>query len=144
MRRVEGQAGLLLARSPRAPEQAEVSLEVIGRKRTLLEAVNFCIEVSGLDDKEVALALDIDTGHFSNIRRGKPGVNFPLDKLDSLMTLCGNDIPLIWLAQKRGKGVHMLESEAQRLLRLERERGIELEKENRLMKDLLQGRVTAA
>jgi hypothetical protein len=48
-----------------------VSLASIGRKPTLLAAINYCIEVSGLDDKEIALALKIDAGHFSNIRKGK-------------------------------------------------------------------------
>src|SRR5690554_5280866 len=84
-----GQAPLLLARSPRAPEIEDVSIASIARKPTLLAAVNYCIEVSGLDDKEIALALGIDAGHFSNIRKGKAGCNFPLTKLDDLMTLCG-------------------------------------------------------
>lgn len=111
------QGGLLLARSPRAPDEEEVSLASIARKRDFLGAINYCIEVSGLDDKEIALALGIDAGHFSNIRKGKSGCNFPINKLDDLMTLCGNEIPLIWLSWKRGKGLVLLETEAQKQLR---------------------------
>lgn len=119
---VEQQPGLLLARSPRTPAPEEISIDVIARKRDLLAAINLCIDISGLDDKEIGLALGIDAGHFSNIRRGKPGCNFPLSKLDDLMNLCGNEIPLIWQAVKRGKGLHMLKSEAEKQLLAERAR----------------------
>lgn len=139
LRAVE-QGGLLLARSPRVPEQEEVSISSIAKRPTLLSAINYCIEVSSLDDKEIALALGIDAGHFSNIRKGKTGCHFPTNKLDDLMTLCGNEIPLIWQALKRGKGVHMLEGEAERQLRLERERNERLEGENKLLRDLVQGK----
>lgn len=111
------QGGLLLARSPRAPEAEEVSTASIARKKDFLAAINYCIEVSSLDDKEIALALGIDAGHFSNIRRGKSGCNFPITKLEDLMTLCGNEIPLLWLAMKRGKGLVLLETEAEKQLR---------------------------
>lgn len=134
------QAGLLLARSPRAPEIEEVSISSIAKRPTLLSAVNYCIEVSGLDDKEIAIALGIDAGHFSNIRKGKVGCHFPTNKLDDLMTLCGNEIPLLWQALKRGKGLHMLEGEAERQLRLERERNERLSNENKLLRDLVQGK----
>lgn len=134
------QGVLLLARSPRALPSDAVSVDVISSRRDLLAAINLCIDVSGLDDKEVALALGIDAGHFSNIRRGKSGCNFPLTKLDDLMTLCGNEIPLTWQALKRGKGLHMLENEAQRLLREANERAAKLLDENRLLREVIQGR----
>jgi len=110
------QPALLLARSPRTPAPEEVSVEVIARKKDLLAAINLCIDVSGLDDKEIAISLGIDAGHFSNIRRGKAGCNFPLAKLDDLMTLCGNEIPLVWQALKRGKGLVLLQTEAEKQL----------------------------
>lgn len=104
----------------------------------MLGAINLCIDVSDLEDKEIYLALEIDSGHFSNIRKGKG--HFPTNKLDDLMTLCGNEIPLIWLARKRGKGLHMLLTEAERLLAEERARRAEIERENRILRDVLQGR----
>lgn len=121
-----GQAALLLSRA-REPMPEEISLEIIARKKTLLDAINLCIDLSGLDDKEIGLSLGIDAGHLSNIRKGKAGCNFPLIKLDDLMTLCRNEIPLIWQALKRGKGLHLLEGEAERQLRLEREARLKAE-----------------
>lgn len=79
----------------RKPAEADVSIGIIERKKDLLAAVNLCMDVSGLDDKEIYMALGIDAGHFSNIRKGKSGCNFPINKLNELMDLCGNDIPLI-------------------------------------------------
>lgn len=134
------QGGLLLARSPRSPDPEEVSLVAIGKRQNLLSAINLCIEVSGLDDKEIGLALGIDAGHLSNIRKGKGGCNFPTNKLDDLMTLCGNEIPLQWQALKRGKGLVMLEGEAERRLRIEREENERLRSENKLLRDIAQGR----
>lgn len=100
---------------------ADVSVETIMKRRDLLGAINLMFDASGLDDKEIYLALDIDPGHFSNIRRGKPSAHFPINKLNAAMDLCQSEIPLIWQAHSRGKGVHMLEGEAERQLRIERD-----------------------
>lgn len=132
------QGELPLARTPR---EADVSLDVILKRKDLLAAINLMIDVSGVDDKELYLALGIDAGHWSNIRKGKAGHHFPTNKLETAMDLCGNEIPLIWLAHRRGKGLHMLETEAQRLLRAANERAAELEKENKLLRGVLQGKV---
>lgn len=112
----------------RKPEPVDVALDVIMKRRDLLGAINLMFDVSGLEDKEIYLALDIDAGHFSNIRKGKQGCHFPTNKLNAAMDLCNSEIPLIWQARSRGKGIYMLESEAQRLLRIEREARIEAEK----------------
>lgn len=134
------QGRLLLSVTPRAPDPEEVSLQSIARKRTLLDAVNYCIEVSGLDDKNIAISLGIDAGHFSNIRKGKAACNFPITKLDDLMNLCGNEIPLLWQAMKRGKGLVMLEGEAERLLRVQREENERLRHENKLLREIAVGK----
>lgn len=128
------QAQLLLSRAP----VQDVPLDVIFKRKDLLGAINLCIEVSGLDDKELHLTLGIDAGQWSRIRKGD--AHFPPNKLNDLMNLCGNDVPLVWLATSRGKGLHQLESETQRQLRLERERADKLEEQNRLLRELVQGR----
>jgi predicted XRE-type DNA-binding protein len=132
------QGVLPLARSPRAVQ--EVTDEVISRKKDLMAAINLCIDISGLENKEIAIALGIDAGHFSNIRAGKTNCHFPTNKLDDLMSLCGNEIPLQWQAMKRGKGLHMLESEAQRQLRIERDARMEAEKKLAYLEDLYKSR----
>jgi hypothetical protein len=56
------------------------------------------------------------------------------------MDLCGNDAPLEWLAHSRGYELRPLETETERLLRLQFERADKLETENRLLRTLLLGR----
>lgn len=68
------------------------------------------------------------------------GAHFPTDKLEQFMDLVGNEIPLQWLAHRRGKGLVLLLSEAERLLQAEKERASKLEDENRLLRGLVQGR----
>lgn len=98
------------------------------------------MDVSGLEDKEIYAALGIDSGHFSNIRKGKSGVHFPTNKLDDLMTMCRNEIPLVWQALKRGKGLVLLETEAERQLRDERARRIHAEEKVRTLQEAISGR----
>ncbi len=133
------QVGLMLARRV---DPSEVSLDAIMRCRDLMAAINLMFNASGLEDKEIYAALQIDPGHFSNIRRGKPGHHFPTNKLDAAMDLCKSEIPLIWQAHKRGKGIHLLITEAERQLAEERTRRIEAEKKNDWYLEVLQGRST--
>lgn len=121
----------------RTPAQPEIPLDVIMQRKDLLGAINLCIDISGLDDKELHLSLGIDAGHWSNIRKGKGGTHFPTNKLVQLMGMCGNQIPLIWLARVSGYGLHMLETEAERQLRLEREANEQLQRENALLRSLI-------
>jgi hypothetical protein len=132
------QGRLPLSRTPKRAD--DISVEIIARQPNLLAAINLCIDVSGLEDKEIQLALDIDAGHFSNIRKGKTGCHFPTNKIDDLQTLCGNEIPLAWQALKRGKGLHLLETEAERQLRDERRRREEAEIKLRALQEAIAGR----
>lgn len=124
----------------RSPVRSDIPVEVIARQKDLLAAINLCIDVSGLDDKEIYLSLEIDAGHFSNIRKGKQGCHFPTNKIEELMELCGNEIPLIWLADRRGKGLHMLETESERLLKVERAARLEAEQKVELLTGILKGK----
>lgn len=135
LRPVEGQGELPLIRRVDAPL---VAAEVIRSQRDMLSAFNLAVNVSGLDEKEIYLALSIDAGHWSRIRKGE--AHFPLNKLEELCDLIGNEILLDYFAWKRRKGLHMLETEAERQLReahdqLDRER-----EKSKLLAELLQGR----
>lgn len=88
--------------------------EIVFAQPTLLGAINLCINASGLDKKELYLPLAIDKGHWTRICSGD--AHFPVDKLNDLMDLCGNDAPLVWLANSRGMGLVMLQSEAERMI----------------------------
>lgn len=119
----------------------DVPLELVTKRKSLLGAINLCIDLSGLDDKEVQLALDIDAGHFSHLRKGKG--HFPPDKIGALMDLCGNEAPLIWLAHTRGYGLVVLKSEAERRAEEAEARAARAEEKARLLQEILQGRVAA-
>jgi predicted XRE-type DNA-binding protein len=130
------QGGLLLSR---AQPLLDVAMESIMARRTLLGALNLCIELSGLEDKEIYLPLGIDAGHFSNLRKGKG--HFPIDKIGDLMDMCRNEVPLVWLAHRRGYGLVVLRSEAERRADMLAAQLAESDRENKLMKQLLAGRV---
>lgn len=119
----------------------DVPIELVAKRKSLLGAINLCIDLSGLDDKEVQLALDIDAGHFSHLRKGKG--NFPPDKIGALMDLCGNEAPLVWLAQSRGYGLVVLKTEAERRAEEAEARAARAEEKARLLQEILQGRAAA-
>lgn len=96
--------------------------EVVFAQPSMNAAVILCITTSGLQETEVCLSLGIDAGHWTRMRKGE--AHFPLNKLNDLMDLCGNEAPLIWLAHSRGMGLVMLKSESERLL-AERDQEIE-------------------
>lgn len=125
---------------PLAPrvEPVTVPIETVMKRRDFLSAINLCIEVSGLDDKEIYLALGVDPAQWSRIRKGD--AHFPPNKLCALMQICGNQVPLIWLARAHGYELRLIETEMQRMLRDERLRREKVEEENRLLRDVLQGR----
>lgn len=122
----------------RTPTQHSLGEEVIHAQRSFSAAIVLAITASGLDDKEVYLPLKIDGSHWTKIKKGE--AHFPLDKLCEFMDLVGNEIPLQWLAHRRGKGLVMLLSEAERLLHESQEREAKLAGENALLRGLVQGR----
>jgi hypothetical protein len=71
---------------------AEVAHAFIAACRNELEALNLCMNLSGLSDETIRDALGIDKGHFSRIRKGRG--NFPPNKRIALMQLCGNRAPV--------------------------------------------------
>ena len=121
--------------------QAEVPAGLIERCPCMTKAIALCVQLSGLDDKEVYLALEIDAGHWSRIMKGD--AHFPPNKLNDLMDLCGNKAPLMWLALSRGKGLVLLKTEAEkRAEKAERDLADERTKTAMLM-ELLSGRKVA-
>jgi len=123
---------------PSKPEQHEVSAEFIVSRPTLLHAMNFAQEVSGLEDKQVAGELGIDLGQWSRIKSGN--AHFPTNKYPAFMRMTGNVIPLQWLANAMGYEVKPLLNDLERQLAQERAVRVEAERENKLMRELLQGR----
>jgi len=118
-----------------------IPVEVVAKQKTLLGAINLCITESGLDDKEIYLTLGIDAGHFTNLRKGNG--HFPTEKIDPLMDLCGNEAPLIWLANKRNYGLVLLKDEAERRAEEAERRAKEAEDKLKFLTQIMQGKVPA-
>ena len=130
-----------LALSRRA-SRMDVPLELVTAQPTLTAAVVLCVQVSGLGHNEICLSLEIDPGHWARILKGD--AHFPLNKLCALMDLCGNEAPLAWLAQARGKGLVLLKSEAERQAEQARAEADTLRIQVRMLTDILQGRGNTA
>lgn len=76
-------------------------LSTITRRPTLLRAMHLAVEVSGLEDKQIYDAIDIDASHWTRIKNGT--ASMPLDECFlNFLNVVGNEIPLVWLAEKRG------------------------------------------
>lgn len=112
------QIPLRLARIAQAVDPALVIAQP-----SLLASIKLCISLGGFEaDKQVYGALSIDPSHWTRITRGD--AHFPVDKLNELMDLCGNESPLIWLAHSRGYDACSLrkrETETERALRMAQE-----------------------
>ncbi len=122
-------------------DRVEVPLELVTKQQTFSAAIALCIQVSGLEEKEVYLTLGIDAGHWTRIMKGE--AHFPVNKLNDLMTICGNEAPLTWLAHSRGYGLVLLKSEAERRAE-EAERLLhETQEKLRFLTQVMQGRVSA-
>ncbi|HEY6021835.1 MAG TPA: hypothetical protein VIY48_18820, partial [Candidatus Paceibacterota bacterium] len=84
---------LSLVDHPQLPLTREVDrfalpMEMVTKQRTLAQAIALCVQMSGLEEKEVYLPLEIDAGHWTRIMKGD--AHFPVNKLSDLMDLCGN------------------------------------------------------
>ena len=135
MTQVAGQLPLAL----KLPQS--VDLDVVRRQPTLTSALILCTSLAGFkNDKPLADKLDIDQGQWARIKAG--GAHFPQEKFELLFDICGNEVPLIWLADRRGYSLVPHETEMERRLRGQTEENARLAAENVLLKGLVQGKAT--
>lgn len=120
------------------PARVAVPIELVHAQRSFVAALALAIQVSGLEGKEIYLPLGIDAGHWSRIVKGE--AHFPLDKVRDLCDLVGNKVLAEWVAYQVGCQLVMIESEAERLLRREREATRQALAQVDLLKGLLVGR----
>lgn len=135
MTTLDAQAELPLARPA---QRCSIPIELVRQQRTAAAAFTLACTVSGLEDKEIYLALNIDAGYFSNIKKGK--ATLQADLMAPFCRVVGNTIFLEWQAFQLGCTLVMIKTEAERLLDEERARREATEAENRLMREILQGR----
>lgn len=106
-------------------QKTDISDELIAGKGSLREAVKLCAELAPINDDVLCRELDIDPGQWTRIKNGQ--AHFPLEKYGDLMDVCGNEVPLRWLAQSRGYGLVRLKSAVEAELQAEREKTAALE-----------------
>jgi hypothetical protein len=135
MTTLDAQAELPLARPA---QRCSIPIELVRQQRTAAAAFTLACSVSGLEDKEIYMAIGVDAGYFSNIKKGK--ATLQADLMAPFCRVVGNTIFLEWQAFQLGCTLVMIKSEAARLLDEERTRREAMEAENRLMRELLQGR----
>jgi hypothetical protein len=119
------------------PEMIEIDPAAVDRRPTFTSSLVLCAETGGITPKELAGRIVKDEESWSRIKSPTPKQFFPQDRLIDFMDVCQNEAPLMWLARKRGYQLVPMETELERLLRIEREARVELEVENRVMRKLL-------
>jgi hypothetical protein len=135
---VEPQGELGLARRA---EPNDVPVEMLRRQKHAAGAFSLACQSSGLEDKEIYLALGIDAGYFARIRKGE--ATLQADLIPAFCNVVGNRIYPEWMAYSIGCTLVQIKSESERQLEAERTRRIEAEKENALLRQLVQGKAVA-
>lgn len=125
----------------RRAEPNTMPIELIRRQKSAAAAFSLACQSSGLEDKEVFGELDIDAGYFSRIKAGT--ATLQADKQALFCQIVANRIYPEWLAYQLGCTLTLIKSEAERQADEMREQLAESERENRLMKQILAGRVPA-
>lgn len=120
------------------PAPADVSVATILRRPTFLRAIHLAQEVTGLEDKEVYGELDMDASHWTRVKSG--AAHFPCDeRLLKFFDVVNNDVPLIWLCERRGYDSHSLRKH---FITDDARRVAELEEENAALRRIVaRGRV---
>ena len=95
------QLELLPSAEPHVEEMTPELIQSVKRRPTFLAAWNFAVDFSALEDKQVYSQIDVDASHWSKIRAGRA---FPPadDRFNRFFDVVHNEIPLVWLAEKRG------------------------------------------
>ncbi|MFZ6755775.1 transcriptional regulator [Undibacterium sp. Ji50W] len=137
MNRIDNQNELALARPP---QQTSVPVEMIRAKRNSGAAFSLACDASGLDDKEIYLALEIDAGYFSNIKKSKATLQG--DLVRDFCRVVGNTIYPEWLAYQVGCTLVMLRSEAERRADDAERRARDAEEKLLFLTKIMQGKVT--
>lgn len=115
-------------------EQRELALA----RRTAGQAFTLACDASGLEDKEIYSAWGVDAGTFSRMKKGEATPQG--DAVRAFCEIVGNRIYPEWLAFQVGCGLVVIQTEAERRAAVAEARAAEAERENRLLRELLQGR----
>lgn len=120
------------------PQAFIVPIEMVRACKTGGEALDLAIRASGLAQKEVYMACDIDPGTFSRILSNK--ATFPDDKLRSLHATVKNRIFDEWRAFQVGSTLVVIQSEAERMLEEKQRQLDEAMARIKIVEDILKDR----
>jgi hypothetical protein len=136
MQNVE-QCDLVLTRKANS---VDVPIEMIRAKKSAGAAFTLACDASGLEDKEIYLALGVDKGYFSRMKSGTATLD--ADKVREFSQIVGNVIYVRWMAYQVGYALVLIKTEAERRAEEAEARAATAEAENRLMRELLKGRAS--
>jgi hypothetical protein len=125
----------------REPQKSTVPIEVVRAQKNAAAAFTLACTVSGLEDKEIYLSLDIDAGYFSNIKKGK--ATLQADLVAKFCDTVGNLIYVEWMAYQMGCTLVMVKTEAERRAELAERRAHEAEMKVRVLMEAIGGKVAA-
>jgi hypothetical protein len=132
---VEPQGELVLARRA---EPNEVPAEMVHRQKSAAAAFCLACQSSGLEDKEIYGALDIDAGYFSRIKKGE--ATLQADLVAPFCELVANRIYPEWLAYRIGCTLVQIKSEAERRAEAAERRAEVAEMKVRVLQEAINGR----
>lgn len=122
-------------------EMQVVDLATVQRQPSMTKAIVLCAELGGFDnDKEFCGEVDLDQAVWSQIQNGTRF--FPQDKYERLFEACANEVPLIWLADRRGYVLVPKQTEMERRLALAVAERDEERRTNAVLMKAIQGRAT--
>lgn len=100
----------------------DVAPHEVARKKSLPQAIELCVELAGLEPKQVQSSLGFDKGQWSRWMSGGEGIVW--SRLLPLMDHCGNHAPVLWMFGQCGFDLHSV-------------RRVEtaIERENRLLRE---------
>ena len=113
----------------------DVSDEVISKIPDFKAALKMCKDISGLTDQYVCGELKIEPAQWSRIWSGQ--AHFPSEKIPCLMDLCGNWVPLRWLAMRYGQELKPTKTTLERELEAERLKNEKLSIEMEAIKNFM-------
>lgn len=122
----------------------EIDHASIIRQPSLTKAIVLCADLAGfVNDKDLCRAIGMDPAVWARIKAGQ--ANFPHDKFCEFFDEAGNEAPLLWLLHQRGYDLHSLrkrETETEKLLRFERDKVAQLERDKAVLVAAIRGEAT--
>lgn len=134
---VDAQLDLLTDRRPVKPS-APVDPNYLQSLSSFRRVIRYSMSLRDLEPKQVYEHVGKDAAAWSRIENGS--ISFPADDLPKLIQITGNDAPLRWLALQCGYDLVPLRTDLERQLEQERAERAEVERENRLLRELVVGR----